>query len=88
MATLVAAAVPSFRAVPEEGPGQSSRPMDRVVEAPPVVAAQEPLAGVAADSPAGAEDTRVAAEECLRVAGSPRAAVVPAAAGITSNLPR
>ena len=88
MATLAAAVAPLFRAGPEEGPGLSSRPMDRVAGAPPVVAA-EPLAAAVAASQAEAEDTRVAEEECLRVAEFPQVAAAPApavAAGTTDPL--
>jgi hypothetical protein len=89
MATLVALLAPLFRAGPEEGPGLSSRPMDRVAECPPAVAAEPRAAAVVAASQAGAEDTRVAEEECLRVAESPQGAapaLAAVAAGITNPL--
>jgi len=79
MSTLVAAVAPLFRTGPEEGPGLSSHPMDRVAGALAVAAA-------ALASRAGAEDIQVA-EECLRVAVSPQVAA-PAqavAAGITNH---
>jgi len=72
----------------QEGPGLSSRPMDRVAGAM-AVAPAEPLAAAVAASQAEAEDIRAAEEECLRVAESPQVAAAPAlavAAGITNPL--
>ena len=82
MATLAAAVAPLFRAGPEEGPGLSSRPMDRVAGAM-AVAPAEPLAAAVAASQAEAEDTRVAEEECPRVGESPQ--VVPPAAAVAAG---